>query len=99
MNTDYKPRRMEADILAVHGIEGTRLPDRVRDLSTQTAQLLSMRGLYILGQDWIQEGDDYTLLEVNRYPGLDVFKYTHKFDEDQTMDFLAKSIIQSLSRQ
>ena len=88
--------RFEQGILHDHGIKGARLPDRVRELSTQTAQLLSVRGLYVLGQDWIQEGDTYTLLEVNRYPGFDMFGFTHHYDIEHTLDYMAKEIVRSI---
>jgi len=88
---------LEQEIFDAHNILSVDLPSKLKSLSQKTAQLLSMRGLYLLGQDWIQEGDTYTLMEVNRYPGLELFKHVHGFNNEQSMDYLAREIVGSLS--
>jgi len=33
---------------------------------------------------------------VNRYPGFDMFGFTHHYDTEHTLDYMAKEIVRSI---
>ncbi len=64
----------EESILKEHGITNQELPKEINDYAITAARLLGKKGLYVLGQDWIQDlNGDFICLEVNYQPGLEIF--------------------------
>jgi hypothetical protein len=70
----------ESEILAQHDVADQQLPQALEDQARRTAQRLGEKGLYVLGQDWIQGKDGkFYCLEVNAGPQFGILDtlYNH----------------------
>jgi hypothetical protein len=85
--TDY-----ESEILDQHGVIDQQIPQALEDQARRTAQRLGEKGLYVLGQDWIQGRDGkFYCLEVNAGPQFGIFDtlYNHGVGNDEAAQRIA----------
>lgn len=96
----------ETEILAQHGITDQQIPLALEDQARRTALKLGEKGLYVLGQDWIQGKDEkFYCLEVNAGPQFGIFDtlYNQGREDDEAAQRIAtqkitEGIVRHLSR-
>ena len=86
----------ERALLEEHGITGQQLPERLMEQATTTAKAFGERGLYVLGQDWIQGKDGkFYCLEINTGAGFGIFDTLYNYgrgDENVARTIAAEKI-------
>jgi D-alanine-D-alanine ligase-like ATP-grasp enzyme len=108
LNPNQKSRSItkgEQKILSAHNIHNQELPRVLEEYAIKTAKIASEKGLYILGQDWIQDANNrFYCLELNWGPELtsiDAVYNEGKGDDDVTRTIaaekIAKAIIEDLN--
>lgn len=87
--TDY-----EELILLEHGITNQELPKKINDYAITAARLFGKKGLYVLGQDWIQDlSGNFFCLEVNCQPGLELFGTVYNSGNNNGCECIASKLI------
>jgi hypothetical protein len=90
----------ELEILAQHGVTDQQIPQALEDQARRTAQRLGDKGLYVLGQDWIQGKDGkFYCLEVNAGPQFGIFDTLYnqgRGDDDAAQRIATEKISQGI---
>jgi hypothetical protein len=89
----------EQNILHAHGLK-QELPAILAQYAIKTAQIISKKGLYIVGQDWIQDiNGSFHCLELNWGPELtsiDAVYNKGKGEDDTTRAIAAEKIAEAI---
>lgn len=93
---------LDKKILSDIGIKNQKLPEFLSEYASFTAQVFSFYGMYILGQDWIEDKNgNFHCLEVNYMPQTNIFNTLYnkgKNDLEKGQNIGAKLITNGIKK-